>query len=163
MNLEAAYRRSTDSISFSYIPVVSQYICLLKLNVHRLQLGCIEQLFFSASKVDGHWIMLRLYRSHGCSASLGVNGGAGWPRRWASAWIERQTATNSLIQFIRIRTFPCLSSISVLVVGHHLDSGKLRSELQVLYSDLLGDWGKLCDFLVFLIDMELDSFTNSSH
>ena len=29
---------------------------------------------FSVSKVDGHWIMLRLCPSHGRSASLGVNG-----------------------------------------------------------------------------------------
>ncbi|KAK9977154.1 hypothetical protein ABG768_018975 [Culter alburnus] len=43
--------------------------------------------------------------------------------------------------------------------GHHFDSGRLRSELQVLYSDqdLQGNRGKLCDYLVFLKDMELDS------
>ncbi len=36
---------------------------------------------------------------------------------------------------------------------------RLRSELQVLYSDedLQGNRGKLCDYLVFLKDMELDS------
>ncbi|KAA0713262.1 hypothetical protein E1301_Tti009318 [Triplophysa tibetana] len=43
--------------------------------------------------------------------------------------------------------------------GHHFDSGRLRSELQVLYSDqdLQSNRGKLCDYLVFLKDMELDS------
>ncbi|XP_067272668.1 uncharacterized protein [Pseudorasbora parva] len=43
--------------------------------------------------------------------------------------------------------------------GHHFDSGRLRSELQVLYSDqdLQGNRGKLGDYLVFLKDMELDS------
>lgn len=43
--------------------------------------------------------------------------------------------------------------------GHHFDSGRLRSELQVLYSDqdLQGNRGKLCDYLVFLKDIELDS------
>jgi hypothetical protein len=47
----------------------------------------------------------------------------------------------------------------VLVVGHHFDSGSLRSVFQVLYSDqdLQGDRGKLCDFLMFLKDIELDS------
>ncbi|KAA0707389.1 hypothetical protein E1301_Tti021025 [Triplophysa tibetana] len=42
---------------------------------------------------------------------------------------------------------------------HHFDSGRLRSELQVLYSDqdLQSNKGKLCDYLVFLKDMELDS------
>ncbi len=36
---------------------------------------------------------------------------------------------------------------------------RLRSELQVLYSDqdLQGNRGKLCDYLVFFKDMELDS------
>ncbi len=36
---------------------------------------------------------------------------------------------------------------------------RLRSELQVLYSDqdLQGNRGKLCDYLVFIKDMELDS------
>ncbi len=36
---------------------------------------------------------------------------------------------------------------------------RLRSELQVLYSDqdLQGNRGKLCDYFVFLKDMELDS------
>ncbi|XP_039645122.1 extracellular calcium-sensing receptor-like [Perca fluviatilis] len=45
--------------------------------------------------------------------------------------------------------------------GHHFDSGRFefRSELQVLYSDqdLQGNRGKLCDYLVFLKEMELDS------
>ncbi|KAA0721387.1 hypothetical protein E1301_Tti020720 [Triplophysa tibetana] len=43
--------------------------------------------------------------------------------------------------------------------GHHFNSGRLRSELQVLYSDqdLQSNRGKLCDYLVFLKDMELDS------
>ncbi|CAM4687361.1 unnamed protein product [Leuciscus chuanchicus] len=43
--------------------------------------------------------------------------------------------------------------------GHPFDSGRLRSELQVQYSDrdLQGNRGKLCDYLVFLKDMELDS------
>ncbi|KAA0709690.1 Pro-neuregulin-2, membrane-bound isoform [Triplophysa tibetana] len=43
--------------------------------------------------------------------------------------------------------------------GHHFDSGRLRSELQVLYSDqdLQSNRGKLCDYLVFLKDMVLDS------
>ncbi len=37
--------------------------------------------------------------------------------------------------------------------GHHFDSGRLRSELQVLYSDqdLQSNRGKLCDYLVFLV------------
>lgn len=37
--------------------------------------------------------------------------------------------------------------------------GKIRSELQVLYSDCDLQWsmGKLCDFLVFFKDTELDS------
>lgn len=41
------------------------------------------------------------------------------------------------------------------------DSGRLRSELQALHSnqDLQGNRGKLCDFLLFLKDMELDSAT----
>ncbi len=30
--------------------------------------------------------MLRLCPAHGRSASLGVNGGVGWPGLWASAW-----------------------------------------------------------------------------
>ncbi len=39
--------------------------------------------------------------------------------------------------------------------GHHFDSGRPRSELQVLYSDqdLQGNRGKLCDYLVFLKDI----------
>uniref|UniRef100_A0A8C5AGU6 HAT C-terminal dimerisation domain-containing protein n=1 Tax=Gadus morhua TaxID=8049 RepID=A0A8C5AGU6_GADMO len=43
--------------------------------------------------------------------------------------------------------------------GQYFDFGRLRSELQVLYSnqDLQGNRGKLCDFLLFLKDMELDS------
>ncbi|KAK7175955.1 hypothetical protein R3I93_000270 [Phoxinus phoxinus] len=43
--------------------------------------------------------------------------------------------------------------------GHHFYSGRLRSELQVLYSDqdLQGNRGKLYDYLVLLKDMELDS------
>ncbi|KAL7883638.1 hypothetical protein SRHO_G00012960 [Serrasalmus rhombeus] len=43
--------------------------------------------------------------------------------------------------------------------GQFFDAGRLRSELQVLYSnqDLQGNRGKLCDFLLFLKDMELDS------
>ncbi|KAL6483674.1 hypothetical protein MHYP_G00085460 [Metynnis hypsauchen] len=43
--------------------------------------------------------------------------------------------------------------------GQFFDSGRLRSELQVLYSnqDWQGNRGKLCDFLLFLKDMELDS------
>ncbi|XP_062395997.1 52 kDa repressor of the inhibitor of the protein kinase-like [Sardina pilchardus] len=43
--------------------------------------------------------------------------------------------------------------------GRHFNSGRLRSELKVLYSnrDLQGDRGKLCDYLAFLKDMELDS------
>ena len=44
----------------------------------------------------------------------------------------------------------------VLIVGHHFDSGSLRSELQGLYSDQ-GDRGKLCELSMFLKDMELDS------
>ena len=42
---------------------------------------------------------------------------------------------------------------------HTSGSGSLRYELHVLHSDqdLQGDRGKLCDFLVFLKDMELDS------
>ena len=43
--------------------------------------------------------------------------------------------------------------------GHFFDAGRLKSELQVLYSDhdLQGNKGKLCDFLVFFFkDMELD-------
>ncbi len=48
--------------------------------------------------------------------------------------------------------------------GHHFDSGRLRSELQVLYSDqdLQSNRGKLCDYLVFLKDMELDSANSAS-
>ncbi|KAF7694126.1 hypothetical protein HF521_007879 [Silurus meridionalis] len=51
------------------------------------------------------------------------------------------------------------SFIHSFIHGHHFDSGRLRSELQVLYSDqdLQGNRGKLCDYLVFLKDMELDS------
>ncbi|KAL1281285.1 hypothetical protein QQF64_000088 [Cirrhinus molitorella] len=43
--------------------------------------------------------------------------------------------------------------------GHHFDSGRLMSEIQVLYSDqdLQGNRRKLCDYLVFLKDMELNS------
>ena len=43
--------------------------------------------------------------------------------------------------------------------GQYFDLERLRSELQVLYSnqDLQGNRGKLCDFLLFLKDMELDS------
>ena len=85
--------------------------------------------------------------------------------------IERQTATyflrfawrNCLTIFIahnsffQFDTFPCENFPPfdiVLVVGHHSDSGSLRSELQVLYSDqdLEGDRRKW-DFLVFLKDM----------
>ena len=41
----------------------------------------------------------------------------------------------------------------------------MRSELQVLYSDqdLQGDRGKLCDFLVFLKNNELDSAMPQLH
>ncbi|CAM4578568.1 unnamed protein product [Leuciscus chuanchicus] len=52
----------------------------------------------------------------------------------------------------------CRAQLSVIV--RYVDSaGRLRSELQVLYSDqdLQGNRGKLCDYLVFLKDMELDS------
>ena len=73
------------SISFSHILVASKCICLSKLSVHRLQWGCIEQPFL-VSKVNGHWIMLRLCPSHGHSESLGVNGAVGSPERWPSAW-----------------------------------------------------------------------------
>ena len=58
------------------------------------------------------------------------------------------------------RVFPEEAFQSVLKsYGRHFDSGRLRSELQVLYSDqdLQGNRGKLCDYLVFLKDMELDS------
>lgn len=43
--------------------------------------------------------------------------------------------------------------------GNFFDSGRLRSELQVLYSncDLQGNRGKLCDLLQFFKDMELDN------
>ena len=50
----AACPRSTDSISFSYIPVASYCICLLKLSVHRIQRGCIEQLFLVHRKWTAH-------------------------------------------------------------------------------------------------------------
>ena len=42
----------------------------------------------------------------------------------------------------------------VLVVDHHFDSGSPRSDSD---QDLQGDRRTLCDFLVFLKDMELDS------
>ena len=47
-------------------------------------MGLTRTASFSASKVDAHWIMLRLGPSHGHSASLGVNGGGGGPGHWAS-------------------------------------------------------------------------------
>uniref|UniRef100_A0A8C5DNQ5 Zinc finger MYM-type protein 1 n=1 Tax=Gouania willdenowi TaxID=441366 RepID=A0A8C5DNQ5_GOUWI len=56
--------------------------------------------------------------------------------------------------------FPEEAFQSVLkTYGQFFDSGRLRSELQVLYSnqDLQGNRGKLCDFLLFMKDMELDS------
>ena len=56
--------------------------------------------FFSASKGDGHWIMLRLCPSDRCSASLGVNGGVGFcvmiggsAKDWVAVWLTANYKT----------------------------------------------------------------------
>ena len=61
-------------------------LCCISLTKNALEheLDELEQLFLM-HQVDSHWIMLRLCPSHGRSVSLGVNGGVGWPGRWASA------------------------------------------------------------------------------
>ncbi len=46
-------------------------------------MGLLWTVFFSASKLDGHWINAAIMSR---PASLGVNGGVGWPGLRASAW-----------------------------------------------------------------------------
>ena len=113
MSESAAYIRSAHSISFSYIPIASQCICLFKISVHWRQWGCIEQLFL-VTKVDGHWVMLRLCPTHGRSGSPGVNGALGWPGRWPSAWwsegLRKTWVAVWLTATLNYKTSPELSS-----------------------------------------------------
>uniref|UniRef100_A0A3B4ULN7 TTF-type domain-containing protein n=1 Tax=Seriola dumerili TaxID=41447 RepID=A0A3B4ULN7_SERDU len=83
------------------------------------------------------------------------------PRRFANLESMRFLELVNPGKFDEMRqVFPEEAFQSVLKgYGQFFDSGRLRSELQVLYSnqDLQGNRGKLCDFLLFLKDMELDS------
>ncbi|XP_037398922.1 suppressor of SWI4 1 homolog [Pygocentrus nattereri] len=83
------------------------------------------------------------------------------PRRFANLESLRFLESVNPGKFDEMRqVFPEEAFQSVLEsFGQFFDSGRLRSELQVLYSnqDLQGNRGKLCDFLLFLKDMELDS------
>ena len=86
--------------------------------------GLTRTASFSASIVDGHWIMLRLCPSRKLD----------WQRFWTIK--HRRSALQSSVpsQILQI----CLSKDKlkpIYWVGHHFDSGSLRSELQVLYSD----------------------------
>ena len=74
-------------------------------------MGLHRTAFFSASKVDGHWIMLRLCPFHGRSVSLGVIRGGGWPGCWASAlWLEGLRKTDLLFDWQRFYTIKRLLS-----------------------------------------------------
>uniref|UniRef100_A0A8C5G6F7 TTF-type domain-containing protein n=1 Tax=Gouania willdenowi TaxID=441366 RepID=A0A8C5G6F7_GOUWI len=83
------------------------------------------------------------------------------PRRFANLESMRFLELVNPGKFDEMRQiFPEEAFQSVLkTYGQFFDSGRLRSELQVLYSnqDLQGNRGKLCDFLLFMKDMELDS------
>ena len=67
--------------------------------------GLTRTAFFIESKVDGHWITLRLGPSHWRSASLGVDGGVGGPGRWTSArWLEGLQKTELTFDWQRFCT-----------------------------------------------------------
>ncbi|KAL7385224.1 hypothetical protein ABVT39_017898 [Epinephelus coioides] len=85
------------------------------------------------------------------------------PRRFANLESMRFLELVSPGKFDEMRqVFPEEAFQSVLKsYGQFFDLGRLRSELQVLYSnqDLQGKRRKLCDFLLVLKDMELDNAT----
>ncbi len=49
-------------------------------------MGLLWTVFFSASKLDGHWINAAIMSRPWTLSVSGVNGGVGWPGLRASAW-----------------------------------------------------------------------------
>ena len=83
----ATYSRSADSISFSYIPVASQ-TSHLPVEAQRplTSMGLLWTVFFSASKLDGHWINAAIMSRPWKLSFSGGERGVGWPGLRASPW-----------------------------------------------------------------------------